>query len=97
MDTVLIDGINYNLEGIEKDCWVRLLNGCLRYKDPLHNPVVANINSEGVNMRTVVLRKVSQNQKQLSFHTDIRSGKWNGLLSNESICIISEAKAIILL
>jgi pyridoxamine 5'-phosphate oxidase len=85
METVLIDGVHYNLEGIEKDCWLRLLNGCLRYKDPLHNPVVANVNSKGVNMRTVVLRKVSQQEKQLAFHTDIRSGKWNDLHQQNNI------------
>lgn len=79
METVLIDGINYNLAGLEKDCWVRLLNGSLRYKDPLHNPAIANVNKQGVNMRTVVLRKVWTETKQLAFNTDIRSGKWQEL------------------
>lgn len=85
MNTVLIDGINYGLDGLEKDVWVRLLNGSLRYKDALHNPVVANVNAQGVNLRTVVLRKVWSVKKQLAFHTDIRSGKWDELQQQNKI------------
>ena len=85
METVLIDGINYSLGGLEKDSWVRLLNGSLKYKDPLHNPAIANINEQGVNMRTVVLRKVWTETKQLAFNTDIRSGKWQDLKINNEL------------
>ncbi len=79
MDSVLMDGINYNLQNLEKDCWNRLLNGSLRYKDAFHNMVVGNVNEEGVNLRTVVLRKVSTSKKELSFNTDVRCGKWQDL------------------
>lgn len=85
METVLIDGINYSLVGLEKDCWLRLLNGSLRYKDPLHNPAIANINEQGVNMRTVVLRKVWTEQKELAFNTDTRSGKWQELQKDNKL------------
>lgn len=85
MNTILIDGINYCLEELEKDSWLRLLNGSLKYKDALHNPVVANVNQHGVNIRTVVLRKVNTAKKQLTFHTDIRSGKWKDLQQENNI------------
>ena len=85
MDTVLIDGINYSLSGLEKDCWLRLLNGSIKYKDPLHNPAVANVNKTGVNLRIVVLRKVWADKKLLAFNTDIRSGKWLELASDNKI------------
>ncbi len=85
MNTVLIDGIEYSLEGLEKDAWLRLLNGSFKYKDVLHNPVVANVNQHGVNIRTVVLRKVNITKKQLVFHTDVRSGKWNDLQQQNNI------------
>ena len=85
MNTVKIDGIEYDLPAIEKDCWVRILNGSLQYKNPLHNPVVANVNEHGVNMRTVVLRKVDIEKRQLCFHTDIRSGKWQELKTNNNV------------
>jgi pyridoxamine 5'-phosphate oxidase len=85
MDSIKIDGINYNLTDLEEDCWIRLLNGSLKGRDPLHNPVVANTNAYGINMRTIVLRKVDTAQKTLAFHTDIRSGKWNELMENHNI------------
>ena len=78
-NTVIINGISFNLRELEKDCWIRLLNGSLRTKDAIHNPAVANVNRYGVNIRTVVLRAVDTSQKQLIFHTDIRSGKWADL------------------
>jgi 3-hydroxyisobutyrate dehydrogenase len=79
MHTVLIAGIQYDLPALEKYCWLKMAQGTLSYKDPFHNPVVANRNMHGVNLRTVVLRKVDAEKKQLSFHTDIRSGKWKEL------------------
>jgi len=85
MNGVLIEGITYDLPALEKDCWLRLLNASLHYKDPLHNPVVANVGAQGINQRTVVLRKVDTEKKQLSFHTDIRSGKWNELQINPAV------------
>ena len=85
METVLINGLELNLADIEKDCWLRLLNGSLRSKDPFHNPVVANQQNNIVNMRTVVLRSVSTKNRTLAFHTDIRSGKWNELKQNNNI------------
>jgi pyridoxamine 5'-phosphate oxidase len=85
METIKIDGIEYNLADLEKDCWVRLLNGLLKGRDPLHNATIANTNLHGVNMRTVVLRKVNTLEKTVAFHTDIRSGKWNELQENNNI------------
>ena len=85
MHTIKIDGIEYNLTDLEKDCWVRLLNGSLKGRDPLHNPTVANVNEHGVNLRTVVLRKVNTAEKTLAFHTDLRSGKWSELQENNNI------------
>ncbi|MBC7536338.1 MAG: pyridoxamine 5'-phosphate oxidase family protein [Ferruginibacter sp.] len=85
MNSVKIDGIAYDLPAIEKDCWVRILNGSLQYKNPLHNPVVANVNEHGVNLRTVVLRKVDIEKRQVCFHTDIRSGKWEELKNNNKV------------
>ncbi len=85
MDKILIDGITYDLPALEKDCWLRLLNGSLSFKNPFHHPVVANSNAEGVNMRTVVLRKVDTEKKELAFHTDIRSGKWAEIQADNKI------------
>lgn len=83
--SIIKDGLSYTLTDIEKDCWQRLLNGSLRSKDPLHNPVVANINDGLPVLRTVVLRKVIIAERKLFFHTDIRSVKWKALELNENI------------
>ncbi len=76
MEYVLIDGIKYDLPALEKDCWHRLVNGAVQGRNPMHNAVVANMSQAGINMRTVVLRKALPTEKQLTFYTDIRSGKW---------------------
>ena len=78
------DGFKLSLADIEKDCWLRVFNGSLRSKDPLHNPVVANVNDGLPMMRTVVLRKVIVTEKKLFFHTDVRSIKWQSLQQNSN-------------
>ncbi len=83
-ETIKKDGLTYTLTEIEKDCWLRLLNGSLRSKDPFHNPVVANVKSNLPVTRTVVLRKAVTAEKKLFFHTDVRSCKWNDLQQNEN-------------
>jgi len=85
INAVQIDGIQYDLAALEKDCWFRLLNASLSYKNPLHNPVVANGSSKGINLRSIVLRKVDTEKKELFFHTDTRSGKWNELQEDNAI------------
>ena len=92
MHTIKINGIHYNLTDLEKDCWIRLLNGSLKGRDAFHNATVANINKQGINMRTVVLRKVDTALKTLIFHTDIRSGKWKELNEDNNIsCLFYDA------
>ncbi|MDN3658037.1 pyridoxamine 5'-phosphate oxidase family protein [Ferruginibacter paludis] len=85
MNTVLINDTSFTLKELEQEVWKRLEKGALSYKDALHNPVVANVNTDGVNMRTVVLRKVWPPQKQLAFYTDKRSGKWKELALQNNI------------
>ncbi len=81
-ETIKKDGLTYTLAEIEKDCWLRLLNGSLRSKEPFHQPVVANISGNLPVTRTVVLRKVITAEKKLFLHTDVRSCKWNDLQQN---------------
>jgi len=85
MQHVLIDGIKYDLPALEKDCWHRLVNGAVQGRNPMHNATVANLGEAGINMRTVVLRKVSPIEKRLTFYTDIRSGKWGEIEQDNSI------------
>lgn len=82
---VIINNISYSLEDLEKDCWLRLVNGAIKSRDPFHTPCVATIDSGEVNMRTVVLRKALPTLRELRFHTDTRSKKWKELAINNSI------------
>ncbi len=85
MNAVEINQLLYTLTDLEKDCWIRLLNGSLKGKDPLHNAAVANYSEEGISLRTVVLRNVNVAQKQITFHTDVRSGKWKELKDGDRV------------
>lgn len=84
-EEVIINNIGYNLEALEKDCWLRLVNGAVKGRDPFHTPCVATVSNGEVNMRTVVLRKALPALRELRFHTDIRSKKWEELAINNSI------------
>jgi pyridoxamine 5'-phosphate oxidase len=75
METTSFDIFN-DLNKIEKDCWLRLEKGALESRGAMRTPVVANTNAAGINMRTVILRNAQPGKKQLTFYTDIRSGKW---------------------
>jgi len=77
--------IEENLALIEKDCWVRLVAGAEKSRNPFHTPSVATYAKDGLSLRTVVLRRALPETRELRFHTDIRSPKWNELKSNSSI------------
>lgn len=94
MDKVRINNINYCIDELEKDCWIRLLNGAIKSRDPFHTFCVATQNNGEINIRTVVLRKAILLSRLLRFHTDIRSMKWKDLQSNNSIsCLFYDPKS----
>jgi 3-hydroxyisobutyrate dehydrogenase len=82
---ITIENINYSLRDLEIDTWNRLVNGAVKSRDPLHTPCVATHSSNDVSLRTVVLRKAIPETKELRFHTDTRSKKWQELTLNPSI------------
>ena len=82
---ITIENINYNLRDLEKDTWNRLVNGAVKSRDPFHTPSVATHSGNDISLRTVVLRKAVPESKELRFHTDTRSKKWQELTLNPSI------------
>jgi 3-hydroxyisobutyrate dehydrogenase len=82
---ITIENINYNLRDLEKDTWNRLVNGAVKSRDPFHTPSVATHSGNDISLRTVVLRKAIPETKELRFHTDTRSKKWQELVINPSI------------
>lgn len=77
--------IDYSLNDLEQDCWSRLVTGAKKSRTPFHTPSIATLANGEVSLRTVVLRKTLTVERELRFHTDIRSPKWNELLINPSI------------
>lgn len=42
-DLVFVNYTGYSLDEIEKDCWLRLVNGAIKSRDPFHTPCVATV------------------------------------------------------
>lgn len=84
-DNIVINNIAYTLTDLEKDTWNRLVNGAVKSRDPFHTPCVATHSGNDISLRTVVLRKAIPESKELRFHTDTRSKKWQELIINPSI------------
>ncbi len=79
------DYTQYNLSTLEQDCWERLITGAVKSRTPFHTPSIATIHQGDVSLRTVVLRKTLPTERELRFHTDIRSTKLQELSQNPSI------------
>ena len=89
IDTVTINNIKYSLAEIEKDCWIRLVNGSVKGKDDMHYISLATFNNNSIGLRTVVLRKVDTMLKTIIFHTDLRSNKCREIAENNSISALA--------
>jgi 3-hydroxyisobutyrate dehydrogenase len=85
MENNRIDYTQYNLSELEQDCWDRLVTGAIKSRTPFHTPSIATLHQGDVSLRTVVLRKTLPTERELRFHTDIRSPKWQELSQNPSI------------
>jgi 3-hydroxyisobutyrate dehydrogenase len=85
MENNRIDYTTYNLPELEQDCWDRLVTGAVKSRTPFHTPSIATLHQGEVSLRTVVLRKTLPTERELRFHTDVRSPKWQELSQNPSI------------
>ena len=85
MENNRIDYTTYHLPELEQDCWDRLVTGAVKSRTPFHTPSIATLHQGEVNLRTVVLRKTLPTERELRFHTDVRSPKWQELSQNSSI------------
>jgi 3-hydroxyisobutyrate dehydrogenase len=86
--TVIIQNISYDLSALEKDCWLRLLNGAVKSRDALHLMSIATKEGEEIGLRTVVLRSVKPTAKKLFFHTDARSRKCEDLSKDPVVSLL---------
>lgn len=67
--------LQFDLPAIEAHVWQLLLESKKSYRSPFHAGVVATVQEQLPQLRTVILRKVDVAARKLSFHTDIRSPK----------------------
>jgi pyridoxamine 5'-phosphate oxidase len=88
MSFITINGVALDLNKLEKDCWLRLLNGSLRSKDAFHTAALANACNDEVHLRTVVLRRVDTVAKTVYVHTDVRSKKWSNLHAHNKVSLL---------
>jgi pyridoxine/pyridoxamine 5'-phosphate oxidase len=85
---VIINDIPHGIEDIEKLSWRLLYHGALMSKNPMHYMGVATYGTEGINLRTVVLRHADTDNKTLRFHTDTRSQKWQDLQAESRVSLL---------
>ncbi|WP_232326022.1 pyridoxamine 5'-phosphate oxidase family protein [Spirosoma montaniterrae] len=64
-----------SLNDLERDAWLWLTSAPKRKRDGFKTMTLATRTLDGVNARTVVLRKADADAKTLWFHTDVRSDK----------------------
>jgi hypothetical protein len=69
------------LPEIESAVWQRLGQAVTDKAHEWRTPVLATLNGDAADARTIVLREVSERQKQLLFYTDERAGKVAQLLN----------------
>lgn len=74
-----------NINEVFTICWGKLLYGSLITSNAYHTGVVGTQLNGTVNLRTVVLRAVKPDEKQVIFYTDIRSAKMNDLKINPEL------------
>lgn len=82
MKEVLLEN---DLIDIEKQIWLLLEQSVKTAKSAFHQGYIATINNDFPEQRTVILRKVDNEEKTLRFHTDIRSEKTAHLKNNNSV------------
>ncbi len=77
-----------NLDQVEKQIWDMLEKGVPSYKASFHYVSVATIAYDKPELRTVILRDVDVKNKEISFHTDLRSPKVAQLKNNNAVSFL---------
>jgi len=77
-----------SLESIEKECWNMLMEGASKGKSPFHTFVLGTRGKDGIELRTLVLRKAEKSNLSLFTHTDARSPKSMQIGENSSCSLL---------
>lgn len=78
----MLDHSKFTFDEILRGIWSSLRDGVKHGQHPYHTPVLASASEQNPDIRTVVLRRVDEEQRMLVCHTDIRSPKVSGFRQN---------------
>ncbi|MFT6936309.1 MAG: general stress protein 26 [Saprospiraceae bacterium] len=73
------------LKNIQTEIWTQLIQGENDRKHPFRCGVLGTVSENISNLRTVVIRKVIQEENELWFYTDFRSPKVQEIQNNNNI------------
>ncbi len=76
---------DYSLEDVLITSWKMLAQGVTDAKDPFHTPVLGSTGPDRCSLRTVVLRRVHQEERILICHSDRRSSKVKDIQTNPGV------------
>jgi hypothetical protein len=82
------------LQNIYDEIWEMLVDGADKSKHDFHLPMVSTVNENSPDVRTVVLRRVIQNERLLIHHTDLRSEKIKHIKKNKKVCWLFYSKEL---
>ncbi len=82
------------LADIEAEVWRQLVLAAVEKKHEWRAPVLATVNGDGADARTVILREVDVGQKQLLSFTDDRAGKVAQLLRHPRATMVMWSRAL---
>ena len=63
------------LDGVLQEIWKMLQRGVTRFNDPYHWPVLGTTATDGISLRTVILRRFILPERILVCYSDARAGK----------------------
>lgn len=78
-------GKSSNLPDIVIHVWDALVKGAQVKKNAFHYPSLGTSGAEGIQQRTVILRKVDRDSRLLSVYSDYRTGKISDMMQNERV------------
>ena len=88
-NTIIINGVNYDLIALEEFAWKKLINGYSKKKNGFRTMCLGTIGPDNASaLRIVINRKVDELQKSICFHTDNRSRKFQDIKSDNRVSLL---------
>lgn len=71
--------------------WQQLTQGARDSRHPFRYGVLATLDEDGVDARTLVLRSANPGRHELCFHSDLRSAKLSQLRRDPRVCFVAHS------